>query len=398
MATTEAKTETKTATAPAEVKLPATYRAVQVVGKNEMKMVTLPMVHPRAREVLIRVISCGVCHGDMHPVQAGGKTPRVPGHEVMGYIVEVGTEVTRFKIGDRVGRGYHGGHCFQCDNCMDGEFFACGKPVGPTGTTTDGGFGEYMIAPYESVCKVADGVSMNTGGPLVCAGMTVFNALRHSGAVGGDLVAVQGIGGLGHLGIQFARQMGFRTAAISSGSNKATLAKQLGAHYYIDTSTQDASAELKKLGGAKVILATVYDAKAQSALVGGLGTNGQLLSLGVEVGVPLTIPGIHLLMGRKSVRGWYSGTARDAEDTIRMAALTGIKVHSEVFPFEKFREAFDRMAGGKCIFRVTLQIAPEPEATGLSVINAVPEPAPATTTTATAPTTTAPTTSAPAKV
>jgi propanol-preferring alcohol dehydrogenase len=232
-------------------------------------MTTLPMPTPKPNEVLVKVISCGVCHGDAFMVNKWlphMTLPRVPGHEVIGYAVAVGSGVTRFKVGDKVGRGWHGGHCFQCDPCMDGEHVACVTHA-TSGATSDGGFAEYMVAPFESLAHIPDAISTNTGGPLMCGGLTVFNALRNSPFKPGNVVAIQGIGGLGHLAIQYARGMGAVTVAISTSDAKESLAKQLGAHHYIDTSKQDAAAELKKLGGANIIIATGYDAKSQSALI-----------------------------------------------------------------------------------------------------------------------------------
>jgi len=343
-------------------------------------MVTLPLRLPGATEVLVRVVSCGLCHSDSMTVlghMPGISFPIIPGHEVVGIVAAVGSAVTRFKVGDRVGRGWHGGSCFQCDACFDGEFFACtGKCALPTGVFQDGGYAEYMLAPYSSLARVHEGVSLSEAGPLCCAGITCFNALRNSGAIAGDVVAVQGVGGLGHLGIQFARQMGFKTVAISTSDSKRDSTKALGAHVYINSTSQDVSAELKKLGGARVIITTVFDAKAQSSLIGGLGRNGQLISLGVDAMNALTVPGLAILGNRASVRGWYSGCAKDSQDTIDFAAQTGIRTQCEFFPFERFADAYARMMSGKAAYRVVLQISADP---------AAPAAAAAATTTAAAP-------------
>jgi len=343
------------------VTLPSTYRAIVIESQGHLKLVTKPLVLPGADQVLVKVVSCGLCHTDTMAVQSMDprvKSGVVPGHEVVGHVVAVGNEVTRFKVGDRVGRGYHGGQCFQCDPCSGGQFFACNAGPGPTGLMNDGGYAEYMLAPHESLARITEGLDLNTAGPLMCAGVTVFNALRNSGAVAGDVVAVQGLGGLGHLGVQYARHMGFKTVAISTGSRKLELAKKLGAHAYIDTSAQDVAAELQKLGGARVIIATSFDAASQSALVGGLGVNGELISVGVAA-KPLSVSGLDLLMKRASVKGWYGGVAKDAEETATFSALAGIKVMTESYPLEKFQEAYDRMTSGNALFRVVLAIHPE---------------------------------------
>jgi D-arabinose 1-dehydrogenase-like Zn-dependent alcohol dehydrogenase len=262
--------------------------------------------------------------------------------------------VNRWTAGDRVGVGWHGGNCGYCDACRHGNAFACQTSTQVTGITRDGGYAEYMIAPAEALARVPAELSPVEAAPLMCAGVTTFNCLRHSGAQPGDTVAVIGLGGLGHLGVQFAVKMGCRTVGIARGKDKEPLARQLGAHHYIDTQAQDPAVELQKLGGAKVILATVTSADAMKAVIGGLGVNGTLMLIGA---VPsLEVPPLQLLSGRQAVKGWYSGTSIDSQDTLVFSVLTGVRSMNEVFPMERASEAYQRMMSGDARFRVVLSI------------------------------------------
>ncbi len=282
----------------------------------------------------------------------GLQYPRVPGHEVAGVIDAVGTGVADWKAGDRVGVGWYGGHCGFCESCRRGDFITCrnGKICG---ISYDGGYADYVIVPALAVARIPDGLPAADAGPLLCAGITTYNSLRHSGARGGDLVAILGIGGLGHLAIQYAAKMGFKTVAVARGKDKEAFALKLGAHHYIDTTSQNPAEELTRLGGAKVILATVTNAKAMSATLGGLGIGGKLIVLGASP-EPLGVPGLLLLGGRRTVTGWPSGAAVDSEDTMNFSVLTGVRSMNEVYPLERAAEAYDRMMGGQTRFRVVL--------------------------------------------
>jgi D-arabinose 1-dehydrogenase-like Zn-dependent alcohol dehydrogenase len=276
----------------------------------------------------------------------------VPGHEVVGWVEAVGAGVTRFAPGRRVGVGWHGGQCGHCDSCRRGDFFACEVARVTTGLTIDGGYAEYMIASEDGLALVPDELTAIEAAPLMCAGITTFNALRNSGARGGDTVAVLGLGGLGHLGVQFAVKMGFRTVGIARGKDKAALAQQLGAWHYIDSQTEDPAAELRKLGGAKVILATVTNGDAMAATAGGLTPNGTLMVLGAAQALPVSP--LLLLDGRRSIKGWYSGMSIDSQETLAFSVLAGVRSMNEVFPMERVTEAYDRMMSGKARFRVVL--------------------------------------------
>jgi D-arabinose 1-dehydrogenase-like Zn-dependent alcohol dehydrogenase len=280
--------------------------------------------------------------------------PRVPGHEIAGRIDAVGSDVTQWKSGQRVGVGWHGGHCFTCDPCRRGQFILC-KFEKITGISFDGGYAEYVVVPAEAVAAMPDDLPADEAAPLLCAGITVFNSLRNSGARAGDLVAVQGIGGLGHLGIQYARQMGFRTVAIGRGGDKEPLAKKLGAHNYIDTAASEPAAALQALGGANVILATAPDSKAISVLVDGLGPDGKLVIVGAGP-EPLAITPLQLILSRRTVRGWPSGTAKDSEDTLQFSLLSAVRPMIERYPLEKAAEAYDQMISGRARFRVVLTV------------------------------------------
>ncbi|BFU92413.1 MAG: putative oxidoreductase, Zn-dependent and NAD(P)-binding [Nitrospira sp.] len=310
---------------------------------------------PGANQVRIRVQACGVCHSDVFVKEGywpGLQYPRVTGHEVAGVVDEVGTGVTAWKKGQRVGVGWHGGHCGRCKLCRSGDFMGC-QHFQVTGFQEDGGYAQYMIARSEAVAAIPDALSPVEAAPLLCAGVTTFNSLRHSGAVAGDLVAVQGLGGLGHLGVQFASKMGYRTVAIGRGKDKESLALKLGAVRYLDTDAVDVAKELTSLGGASVILATAPDSKAMSALIDGLGVGGQLLVVGASTD-PISVTPVQLILSRRSVRGWPSGTARDSEDTLNFCALTGIRAMVETLPLEQAAAGYERMLNGKARFRVVL--------------------------------------------
>lgn len=333
-------------------------KAVQISkpGGN-FEVVERPIPQPGRGQVRIKVEACGICHSDALVKEGhwpGIQYPRVPGHEIAGRVDEIGADVTLWAPGQRVGVGWHGGHCFQCDSCRRGHFVLCQNQK-ITAITFDGGYAEYVVVPAEAVAAMPDDLPAAEAAPLLCAGITVFNALRNSGARGGDLVAVQGIGGLGHLGIQYARQMGFRTVAIGRGQDKQPLAKKLGAHEYVDTSAGAPAEALQKLGGARVILATAPDSKSISALTDGLGANGTLLIVGADF-APLSITPLQLIGGRKSVHGWASGTAKDSEDTLQFSSLSGVRPMIEKYPLEKAAEAYDQMISGRARFRVVLTI------------------------------------------
>ena len=333
-----------------------TMRAVQVSRKGgPLELVERQIPNPGAGSVRIKVQACGICHSDSitkdgyMPVEY----PRVPGHEVVGVIDAVGEAVPpRWTAGQRVGVGWHAWHCGHCDSCRRGDFFACQSGVKVTGIAFDGGYADYMIAPYTALALVPGELPAPDAAPLMCAGLTTFNALRNSGAKPGDVVAVLGIGGLGHLGVQYAAKMGFRTVAIARGKDKEALAKQLGAVQYIDSEAGDPSQALMKLGGAKVILATVTSGKAMSATVNGLAPHGRLLVLGAADN--LDASPLVLLSGRRAIEGWYSGTSIDSQDTLAFSLQSGVRSMNEIYPLERTAEAYERMMSGKARFRVVL--------------------------------------------
>ena len=282
----------------------------------------------------------------------GIQYPRVPGHEVAGIVDEVGAGVTSWKAGQRVGVGWHGGHDNTCRECRRGDFRNCQNEK-ISGISYDGGYQQYMVAPIEALVPIPDSLSDVEAAPLLCAGITTYNALRHSGALPGDLVAVQGIGGLGHLGLQFAAKFGYKVAAVGRGSENAILAKKLGAHVYIDSAATKPAEELQKLGGAQVIVATAPNSKAMSELIDGLGPNGKLMVIGATFD-PIEVTPAQLIIGSKTIQGWAAGTAADSEDTLRFAELSGVRAMIETYPLEKAAEAYDRMMSGKAQFRVVL--------------------------------------------
>jgi D-arabinose 1-dehydrogenase-like Zn-dependent alcohol dehydrogenase len=331
-------------------------RAVQVPRpKGPLEIVERDIPEPKPGSVRIKVQACGICHSDSLTKEGlfpGLQYPRVPGHEVVGVVDAVGQGVAQWKPGQRVGVGWHAGHCGYCNNCSRGDFFACQTSTLVSGLTFDGGYADYMVAPAEGIAAIPEELSAVEAAPLMCAGITTFNCLRNGGARAGDVVAVLGLGGLGHLGVQYAAKMGFRTVGIARGKDKEPLAMKLGAHHYIDSQSQDPAAELLKLGGAKVILATATNAEAMSAVSGGLGVNGTLMIIGA---VPsMQISPIQLLMGRQSVKGWYSGMAIDSQDTLAFSVLSGVRAMNEVYPLEQAAEAYERMMSGKARFRVVL--------------------------------------------
>jgi D-arabinose 1-dehydrogenase-like Zn-dependent alcohol dehydrogenase len=332
-------------------------RVAQITRANgAFEIVEREIPEPGPGSVRVKIEACGICHSDSMTKEGlwpGIQYPRVPGHEIAGVIDAVGAGVVGWREGQRVGIGWHGGHCGYCDSCRRGDFVTCQIAPQVPGIAYDGGYAEYMIAPAGALASTPEGLSAVEAGPLMCAGVTTFNPLRNSGARPGDLVAILGIGGLGHLGVQFAAKMGFRTVAIARGMDKEPLARKLGAWSYIDSKAQDPAAELLKLGGAKVVLATVTNGDAMSATLGGLGVNGKLVVLGAAA-EPLQVPGIPLLLGRRSILGWPSGNSIDSQDTLAFSALSGVRAMTEVFPLERAAEAYEHMMSGKAHFRAVL--------------------------------------------
>src|SRR5678815_1310132 len=325
---------------------------------GDWELVEREIPEPGDGQVRVKVEACGICHSDVlvkEGLWPGLQYPRVPGHEIAGRLDAVGAGVASWKKGDRVGVGWHGGHDFVCDECRRGDFAMCvNRKV--TGINYDGGYAEYMLSPAEALAAIPDGVPDDEAGPFMCAGVTVFNALRNSGARAGEVVAVHGIGGLGHLGVQYARRMGFNTVAINRGNDKQELAQKLGAHQYIDATATDPVTELQKLGGARVILATAPSAQAISPLVDGLAPSGLLL-VPAAPAEPLSISMFSLISHRSSVAGWYSGTARDSQDTMEFSALTDVHPMIEKYPLDRVAEAYEQMHSGKVRFRVVLTMS-----------------------------------------
>ena len=335
----------------------SSMRAVQVSkAGGPLELVERPIPEPSEGWVRIKVQACGICHSDSLTKQGlmpGIKFPRVPGHEVVGVIDAVGSGVpARWKAGQRVGVGWHGWHCGYCDPCRRGDFPGCQTGVKVTGLSFDGGYADYMLAPSTALAMVPDDLPAPDAAPLMCAGLTTFNALRNSGARAGDLVAVLGLGGLGHLGVQYAAKMGFRTVAIARGQDKEALARQLGAVHYVDSEAGNPGTALGKLGGAKVVLATVTHGPAMSATIAGLGPKGRLMVLGAAE--KMDVSPVQLIMGRRVVEGWYSGTSIDSQDTLSFSVQTGVRSMNEVYPLEQAAEAYERMMSGKARFRVVL--------------------------------------------
>ena len=331
-------------------------RAVQVTSANgPFELVERDVPNPPARHVRVRVQACGVCHSDSFTKLGafpGIRYPRVPGHEIIGVIDAVGADVPDWQPGQHVGVGWYGGHCGHCRSCRRGDFVTCANGQIP-GITYDGGYADAMIAPFEALASVPDELDAAEAAPLLCAGITTFNALRNSGLRAGDLVAILGIGGLGHLGVQFAAKMGCRTVAIARGTDKAPLASQLGAHHYIDSTTQNVAGELSKLGGARVILATVTSPSAMSAAIGGLAVDGKMVVVGASPD-PIKVSPLLLISARRSIQGWPSGTSIDSEDTLAFSALAKIRPMIEPMPLERAPEAYERMMSGAARFRMVL--------------------------------------------
>jgi D-arabinose 1-dehydrogenase-like Zn-dependent alcohol dehydrogenase len=321
----------------------------------DFEIVEREIPNPGAGEVRIKVQACGICHSDVFTKEGawpGIQYPRVPGHEVVGVIDEPGAGVTTWKKGQRVGVGWHGGHDGTCGPCRHGDFGNCVNMKIP-GISYDGGYQQYMVAPETALTVMPEGLSDAEAAPLLCAGVTTYNSLRHSGAMPGDLVAVLGVGGLGHLGIQFANKFGYQVVAVGRGPESAGLAKKLGASVYIDNAATNAAVELQKLGGAKVILATAPSSKAMTEVFDGLGPKGKLLVVGADM-EPLQVTPVQLIVGSRSIQGWASGTAADADDTLNFSKLTGVRPMIETYPLEKAGEAYARMMSGKAEFRVVL--------------------------------------------
>ena len=323
-------------------------------AKGPFEIVERPIPEPGAGTVRIKVHACGVCHSDSMTKEGlfpGIEYPRVPGHEVAGVIDAIGSGVAGWEPGQRVGVGWNGGYCGYCDHCRRGEFFACVRGQ-VTGVTYDGGYAEYLIAPASAVALMPADLPFVDAAPLMCAGVTTFNALRNSGARPGDVVAVLGLGGLGHLGVQYAAKMGFHTVGIARGKDKEPLARKLGASVYIDSQGQDPAAELVKLGGAKVILATATSGDAMAAVQGGLAVNGTLLIVGAAES--MQVSPVSLLMGCRSVKGWYSGTSIDSQDTLAFSDRAGVRSMNETYALDQVAQAYDHMMSGKARFRVVL--------------------------------------------
>ena len=331
-------------------------RSVQVSKANgPFEIVERDIPEPGAAQVRINVQACGVCHSDSFTKEGlfpGIQYPRVPGHEIAGVIDKVGKDVTQWEPGQRVAVGWHGGHCGHCESCRRGDFVTC-KYAQVPGISYDGGYADYMIAPIEALALIPEQLSAIEAAPLMCAGITTYNALRNSGARAGDVVAILGIGGLGHLGVQFAAKMGFKTIAIARGKDEEELVKKLGARQYIDNRSQNAVEELNKLGGAKVILATVPSGKAMSEILGGLAVNGKLVIIGAS-DEPIQVPSFLFISGRRSLIGWPAGTSIDSQDTLSFSVLSGVRSMNEIFPLEKAPEAYEQMMSGKARFRAVL--------------------------------------------
>jgi D-arabinose 1-dehydrogenase-like Zn-dependent alcohol dehydrogenase len=331
-------------------------RSVQVSKpKGPLEIVERDIPEPAARQVRIKVQACGICHSDSFTKEGlfpGIQYPRVPGHEIAGVIDVVGKDVIEWKSGQRVAVGWHGGNCGHCDSCRRGDFVTCTYLQVP-GIAYDGGYADYVIVPTEAVASIPAELSATEAAPLMCAGITTYNALRNSGAREGDTVAIIGVGGLGHLGIQFASKMGFKTIAIGRGMDKEDLVKRLGAVHYVDSKSQNTVEELVKLGGAKIILGTVPSGKAMGEVLGGLAVNGKLIMIGVS-DEALEVPPTLFILGRRSVVGWPAGTSMDSQDTLSFSVLSGVRSMNEVFPLERAPEAYERMMSGKARFRAVL--------------------------------------------
>lgn len=332
----------------------STMKAMAVRTPGSIEALSIPIPVPGPGEVRIRIAACGVCHSDAFTVQNVYPIifPRTPGHEIAGTVDTVGSGVTSVVPGARVGVGWHGGHDGTCRSCLHGDFITCDNGRIP-GISYDGGYAEYMVAPANVLAPIPDALSFEEAAPLLCAGVTTFNALRNSAARAGDLVAVYGIGGLGHLGVQYARAMGFETAAIARGRDKEPLARRLGAHEYIDSASEDIAARLQELGGAKVVLVTITSGAAMGAAIGGLGPDGTLLAVGASA-EPIPVASAALIGKRRAIRGWPSGTGADSADTMRFSVLSGVRPMIETLPLDRAQEAYDKMMSGAARFRMVL--------------------------------------------
>ena len=332
-------------------------RAIQVSGPNKpFELVEREIPNPARGQVRVKVQACGVCHSDSFVKEGlfpGIQYPRVPGHEIAGVIDALGEDVRNFEVGQRVGIGWYGGHCKICESCRRGDFMTCANPL-VCGISYDGGYADYVVVPSEALALIPDGLTPTEVGPLMCAGITTFNALRNSGAIAGNTVAILGMGGLGHLAVQYAVKMGFRTIAIARGKDKQALAQKLGAHIFINSETQNVSDELKKLDGAKVILSTVTHTPAVAAALEGLSANGKLLIVGITAD-PLPVSALSLIVARRSVAGLPCGTSIDSQDTLAFSLLSGVRSMNQTFPLEKAAEAYELMMSGKARFRVVLE-------------------------------------------
>lgn len=333
-----------------------TARAMQVSrAGGPLELVEREVPEPEPRQVRIKVQACGLCHSDALTKEGhwpGIKYPRVPGHEIAGVIDAIGADVPRWKVGQRVGVGWLGSYCGYCDLCRRGSFVTCLNQL-ISGITMDGGYQDYVLVPFQGLALIPDELNPVEAGPLMCAGITTFNALRNSGARAGDTVAVLGVGGLGHLGVQFASKMGFRTIAIARGQDKEPLARQLGAHHYIDSQAGEVAAALRKLGGARIVLATATSSEAMAATIGGLAVDGRLIVLGADF-KPMPLVTVGLIGQRSGLYGWPSGSSIDSEDTMRFSAMSGVRPMTETFPLEKAEEAYQRMMSNKARFRVVM--------------------------------------------
>jgi len=333
-----------------------TMKVAQIARPGaDFEVIEREISRPGPGQVRVKVQACGVCHSDVLTKEGawpGIQYPRIPGHEVVGLIDEVGEGVSNWSPGRRVGVGWHGGHDGTCLSCRRGDFKNC-RDLKIPGISYDGGYQEYMVAPVTALVPISESLNAAEAAPLLCAGVTTFNSLRHSGASPGDLVAVQGIGGLGHLGIQFANKFGYRVAAIGRGPENAALTKKLGANVYIDSNATDAAEELQKLGGAQVILATAPSSKAMSKLIDGLGPNGKLMVVGATFD-PIEVTPVQLITGSRSIQGWAAGTPADSEDTVHFSELTGVRPMIETYPLERAAEGYARMLSGHATFRVVL--------------------------------------------
>jgi D-arabinose 1-dehydrogenase-like Zn-dependent alcohol dehydrogenase len=334
----------------------ATMRAMQVSEKGgDFELVEREVPSPGRGEVLVRVHACGVCHSDMMAKEGafpGVSFPVVPGHEVAGEVAEIGEGVNGWEQGQRVGVGWFGGNCGWCEQCRRGDFIGCHN-MGIPGVTEDGGYADYVLVKASALAAIPDDLADADAAPLLCAGITTFNALRNSDAVGGDLVAVLGVGGLGHLGIQFASKLGFRTVAIARGTDKEELARELGADEYIDSTAGDPAEALQALGGARVILSTISSGEVNTEVIGGLGQRGELIVVGAAPD-PIEASPIDLIGANRTVSGHASGTSMDSQDTLAFSSLTGVRPRIETLPLEQAQEAYDRMMAGDARFRMVL--------------------------------------------